>query len=233
MNIYKVCLKKRYEVAEKTIAFNLTRPKDFKFIAGQYITLGKKIKDKDARTFSIASAPYQKLLTIVTRMRSSAFKDFLKDCSKDDIIMILGPGGNFVLPKNKKTEIVFLGGGIGVTPVRSILLEEEHVQSKRKITFFFSNRRLEDAPFFKELSTLELKNYKFIPTMTQEEKSRKKWDGETGYINGAMIKKYIENIKNPTYYLVGTPNFVGAMTKMLGKNGVGMENIKLDEFHGY
>jgi Na+-transporting NADH:ubiquinone oxidoreductase subunit NqrF len=86
-----------------------------------------------------------------------------------------------------------------------------------------------------ELMTLEDENpnYHFIPTMTDMDKSKKEWKGERGYINKAMLEKYINDLTTPIYYISGPAAMVAAMRKTLNEAGVNDDNIRTEEFSGY
>ena len=116
-----------------------------------------------------------------------------------------------------------------------MILQAYHEKLARPIFFFFSNRRPEDAPFLEELTKLQdvYKNYKCIHTMTQMEDSNMSWQGETGYITIKMVKKYIQNLEEPVYYIAGPPVMVGAMRTMLEEAGIGTSSIHTEDFLGY
>lgn len=124
---YLVKLKNRFSVAEGTMAFQFEKPGRFSFRAGQSvdITLIHPF-DTDAkgngRAFSIASATHEDVLMIVTRMRDTAFKRELARMALKTEVKLEGPGGNLILHNNPSRAAIFLAGGIGVTPIRSILL---------------------------------------------------------------------------------------------------------------
>jgi Na+-transporting NADH:ubiquinone oxidoreductase subunit NqrF len=69
--------------------------------------------------------------------------------------------------------------------------------------------------------------------MTDMQKSRRAWQGETGYINGAMLTKYVGDLAAPIYYSAGPPGLVAAMQKMLSEAGVDEDDIVTEEFPGY
>jgi ferredoxin-NADP reductase len=145
------------------------------------------------------------------------------------------PLANLVLHNNAARTAVFLAGGIGVTPIRSILLRAAKEKLPHRIYFFFSNRRPEDAPFLEELQALQQQNpnYTFIATMTQMATSRREWTGQTGYINKDMLAKYVKDAKSPIYYVVGPPGMVKGLQMMLNVTGIDDDDIRTDEFGGY
>lgn len=240
MPIYKTRLKRREEIADGTMAFHFEKPKDFAFKAGQFgdFTLINPIEtdaEGNIRGFSLASAPYEDELMLATRMRDTAFKRVLRTMELGTEVSLDAPYGSFTLHNNPKTPAVFLTGGIGVTPVRSIVLQAAHDQLPHKIVLFDSNRRPEDAAFLDELMEAqeENSNYTFVGTMTEMEKSIRRWNSETGYITKAMLEKYVDDLTLPIYYLAGPASMVTAMRKTLNEAGVDDDNIRTEEFSGY
>jgi ferredoxin-NADP reductase len=227
-------------VAEGTTAFHLEKPKDFQFTPGQFADLTlidptENDAEGNSRTFSIASAPHEQGLMFATRMRDTAFKRVLRTLPIEAELQLEGPFGMMTLDKEESRPAVFLAGGIGITPFRSMILEAAHQKWALPLWLFYSNRRPEDAPFLSELAEIQKDNpyYKLIATMTDLEKSQQTWRGETGYINLTMLEKYLGELTSPIYYTAGPPAMVGAMLEMLGNGGVKMSQIRSEEFSGY
>jgi ferredoxin-NADP reductase len=240
MPIYKTRLKRREEIAAGTMAFHFEKPEGFAFKAGQFgdytlISPSETDAEGDTRGFSLASAPYEDDLMFATRMRDTAFKRVLKEMEIGTEITLDAPYGSFTLHNNTRIPAVFVTGGIGVTPVRSIVLQAAHDNLPHKIFLFDSNRKPEDAAFLDELTEAQKKNpnYTFVGAMTEMENSAQKWDGETGYITRAMLVKYIGDLTLPIYYVAGPPSMVTAMRKILNEAGVDDDNIRTEEFSGY
>jgi ferredoxin-NADP reductase len=150
-------------------------------------------------------------------------------------VNIEGPYGSLILHTDSTKPAVFIAGGIGITPFMSMIRYATKENLPHKIFLFYSNRRPEDSAYLAELQQKERGNPNFhlIATMTQMENSKLPWHGETGYINEAMIKKYIEDITKPIYYLAGPPEMISAMREILLKMGVLEDNIRAEEFAGY
>jgi len=240
MPIYKIILLRKEEIADGTMAFHFEKPGGFAFKAGQFgdFTLTNPVEtdaEGNTRGFSLASAPYEDTLMFATRMRDTAFKRGMKTMEVGTEISLDAPYGSFTLHNNPRLPAVFLTGGIGVTPVRSIVLQAAHDNLPHKIFLFDSNRKPEDAAFLNELMGAEVKNanYTFIGTMTEMEKSVRKWNGETGYITKPMLEKYVGDLTLPIYYLAGPASMVTAMRKTLNEAGVDDDNIRTEEFSGY
>ena len=240
MPVYKVKLTSKQDIASGTMAFYFEKPEGFVYKAGQYadftlIDPAETDADGNVRTFSLANAPFENSLMFATRMRDSAFKRTLKAMPLGTEITMDGPFGSFTLHNNESKPAVFLTGGIGLTPARSIVLQAAQDKLPHKIFLFDSNNRPEDAVFLDELMAAEKlnPNYTFIGTMTQMEKSERVWDGETGFINQAMLEKYIGDLTQPIYYITGPRGMVHAMLEMLLQAGVNDDNIRTEEFSGY
>ena len=189
----------------------------------------------NTRTFSLASAPYENDLMSATRMRDTAFKRALKTLALGTEHTLDAPGGSFTLHNNAAIPAVFVTGGIGVTPVRSIVLQAIHDKTAHRIFVFDSNKRPEDAVFLDELMKPHKKtpHYTFVGTMTETEKSSRTWHGETGLITKAMLSKYIGDLTLPIYYIAGPPGMVVGLRKTLSESGVNDDNIRTEEFSGY
>jgi ferredoxin-NADP reductase len=240
MPIYKTRLLRKEEIADGTMAFHFVKPGGFAFTAGQFgdFTLINPVEtdaEGNIRGFSLASAPYEGDLMLATRMRDTAFKRVLRRMEIGTEVSLDAPYGSFTLHNNPRIPAVFLTGGIGATPVRSIVLQAAYDNLPHKIILFYSNRRPEDAAFLDELMAAQEKNpnYTFVGTMTEMEKSTRKWDGETRYINKAMLEKYVDDLTRPIYYVAGPPSMVTAMRKTLNEAGVDDDNIRTEEFSGY
>ena len=240
MRHYEISLLKRETIAEGTSAFYFEKPQGFSFKPGQFfeITLldpPETDTEGNTRAFSIASAPHEEMLMIATRMRDTAFKRVLASLPLGNKIKMEGPFGSFTLHNDTAKPAVFLMGGIGITPVRSIVMHAAHEKLPHQLFLFYSNRRPEDAVFLKELQNLTARNprYAFIGTMTAMENSKAPWEGERGYISEAMLTRYVPRGLSPLYYSAGPQEMVAAMRKILNDARVDDDFIRTEEFSGY
>lgn len=237
MKTFSVKVLEKFEVAEKTMAIKLEKPEDFSFVAGQYSILSvPKLTEVDPkganRCMSIASAPFENHLLFAMRISESGYKKTIAELFPGDEMIVGAPVGQFNLILRDTRPIVFLVGGIGITPARSILRQANHDGDRREFFLFYSNYRPEDTPFLDELKTFSNLSYHPVFTMTDAEKSVCAWDAESGFICDDMLVKYLSNMKAPIYYLVGTPGFTKAMEALLTGHGIGKESIKQDPFVG-
>lgn len=240
MTIYNVRLTGRREIASGTMAFHFEKPAGFTYKAGQFgdftlVDPPETDAEGNTRTFSLASAPYEDDLMVATRMRDTAFKRSLKTVPLGTELKLDAAYGSFTLHGDADIPAVFLSGGIGVTPVRSIVLQATRDKRPHTIVLFDSNRRPEDAAFLDELMTAQAENpnFTFVGTMTEMEKFNEEWRGETGFISSAMIAKSVSDLTRPIYYISGPRAMVAAMRKLLEDAGVKDDKIRTEEFSGY
>lgn len=236
----KIRLLRREEVAEGTVAFYFAKPDGFQFTAGQFLRFSlidppETDDEGDGRSFSIASAPCETDLMIATRMRDTAFKRVLKSMPRGSEVEIKGPYGRMTLHEDASRPAVFLTGGIGITPFRSIAVEAAAAGHRHQLHLFYSNRRPEDAAFLDELAAISNinPNYVFIPTMTSAAGSKLTWTGETGYINAEKLTRVVDDLTAPIYYIAGPAGMVKALRATLADCGVDESAIRAEEFAGY
>ncbi len=155
-SLYHVALKKRQDIATGTMAFYFDRPAGFTFKAGQFIDLSlpnllKSDPEGHTRALTLASAPSEQQLMVATRLRDTAFKRMLTEMPIGTSIDLEGPFGQLTLPSDDSRTIVFLAGGIGITPFRSMLVEAAHHKISHRLILIYSNRHPKDAAFLNEL----------------------------------------------------------------------------------
>ncbi len=230
-------LKETREVADETRLFIFDKPANFNFKAGQYVVIFlSHLAAEDTRgphrTFSLSSAPYEDEIHFTMRGGESGFKKTFWQMKPGDQIKITQPVGHFVLPEEGDKEIVFLVGGIGITPVWSMLKQAAHDGDNRPMTLFYSNRFEKDVAFEKEIKALPLPHLRYVTVLSKSETPCQVVSDERGYICLPMLEKYLENISDKLYYIVGSPEFIIVMEEILTGIGVAKENIKKDPFTG-
>jgi ferredoxin-NADP reductase len=168
-------------------------------------------------------------------MRDTAFKRILKTMPLGSVVKIEGPSGDLTLHNNVKRTAVFLAGGIGITPFRSIVFRAAKEKLAHRIFLFYSNRRPEDAPFLDELQALEQENlnYKLVASMTEAAKSHQSWHGEVGRIDREMLVRHLKDAASPIYYIAGPPAMVKGLHTMVNQAGIDDDDIRTEEFDGY
>src|ERR1700730_17059103 len=151
MRHFRAILKARDSLCSGTTALYFEKPDGFAFKPGQFanFTLDSPIAadvDGNTRTLSIASAPHEKNLMVAMRMRDTGFKRAASTLPIGAPFLLEGPYGNLILHKDITRPAVFMAGGIGITPFRSMIGHATEVGSAHRIFLFYSIRRVEDAP---------------------------------------------------------------------------------------
>lgn len=228
----------RKEVATGTLGLWFTPRGTFNYTAGQFgrFTLETPATTDDkgnSRTFSFAGSPANGQIMIATRMTGSAYKRSLESLPLGTGMQLAGPTGRFTLHEDAGTPAVFLTGGIGITPVRSIVEYAVQQHLPHQLVVFYSNKTRASSAFIEDFEgwAQQHPNLTFIPTLTGEQP--RDWKGELGVIDGQMLKKYVPDLTRPIYYIVGPPGMVGTMNDMLAKAGVDEQQIKREDFIGY
>jgi glycine betaine catabolism B len=209
------------------------------------------------RHFSLASSPTEDALIISTRIRDTPYKQRLSTIQEGVQVKVSKPQGNFVLHDDYSKHAIFLSGGIGVTPFRSMIKYATDKQLPVKITMFDSNRSQQNILYNDEFDkwAVQNKNLKIVYTITEEEKGREQeqqhrmadasgstretkgnWNGERGRIDRTMIERHLskEEISNAIFYICGPPGMISALEDLLKKQfQIPEERIKVEEFTGY
>lgn len=212
------------EIAAATLQVTFQVNEKFSFLPGQYVFV-TLINPPVKRHFSIVNSPDEKgIITITTRLRDSDFKKTLKELPLGSTVE-LGPiSGSFVLPEDTSRPLIFIAGGIGITPFMSILRYVKNHNLNYKITLLYSNRDQASTAYLEEVQ-----KFKSILTMTEDPA----WTGEKRKIDAGFIKEYFPNINSYGYFVVGPPPMVEAVQKALLEAGVEINNITIENFTGY
>ncbi len=196
------------------------------------------------RNYSMASNPLtEKQLKFTVRLAlppkgkelpAGAGSSYVFALKIGDTVQLTGPFGDFLIKQTDK-EMVYIGGGAGMAPIRShlsYLFETE--KTKRKISFWYGARTLNDlyySDYFEKIQKTA-DNFLFHPALSEPEKSNT-WNGLTGNIHGVVFNEYLkshDNIHTVEFYLCGPPAMIKASLLMLKQLGVKAKNIAYDEF---
>jgi Na+-transporting NADH:ubiquinone oxidoreductase subunit F len=137
--------------------------------------------------------------------------------------------------KNSEKEMIFIGGGAGMAPLRSQIFDEVVTKkSKRKISFWYGARSLKEAFYLDDFANLAKKypNFSFHLALS-EALSEDKWTGKTGFIHQCLFDDYLNSHSEPEeveYYLCGPRPMIDATLNMLDSLGVSEEMIAFDDF---
>jgi ferredoxin-NADP reductase len=237
---FEMTLVDRQRIARDTMAFWFdTNLASFGFRAGQHADFVfarpyMEGESDNSRTFSLAGSPLDKEpIMIAMRMRKTAFKTALKSAALGTKFIVSRPRGSFTLHRDITRPAVFLAGGIGIAPIRSILQKATQERLPHKLYLFYSNREADDAAFIEEFESLTAQNpnFTFIPTVTGHRTIA--WPYEKGHINREMLTRYLLGLNGPIYYIAGPSGMVTAMTGLLNASGVSDDDMKTEEFGDY
>jgi ferredoxin-NADP reductase len=235
--IYKVklILIKKVDEAKGTKSFFFKPEKSISFSAGQYLyyTLAK-LNYPDAkgatRLFTIASSPTETdSIRLTTKIREeSGYKKTLDELAIGEVIKADGPNGTFLFDENEKGSHVFLAGGIGITPFRSIIKYVVDNKLANPIYLIYSNSD-NDIVFKRKFDEIVKNNSNirvhYVISSTEGHLDQIK-------IN-ELIKNYKLKIKNCTLWVCGPPGFNDAMEEILGNMKVPSGQIRSEKFTGY
>ena len=159
---------------------------------------------------------------------------YIFNLKEGDKVTISGPYGDFFV-KNTDREMIYIGGGAGMAPMRSHLFDLFHTQkTNRKVSFWYGARSLREMFYEKDFDEIVEKfpNFSFHVAMS-EPLPEDNWNGPTGFIHQVLLDNYLNEHDDPTeveYYLCGPPPMIDACQKMLYELGVEPEMIAYDSF---
>lgn len=214
----------------KSVRFR--KPDRFNYLPGQWIsvTLGNENEQK-TKPLSLSSSPTEDFLEITKRLTGHDFSNALDVLKVGDKALLKGPYGNLTF-HGDYDKICMLSGGIGITPLRSMICYSTDKGLKTDITLIYSNRYEDSIAFeddFKRMETLN-PNFKIIITITNPSPN---WKGLTGRINRKMIGETVPDYADRIFYTTGPKAMVDAMRSILSEIGLTEEQVKYEYFTGY
>lgn len=228
--------REKMQEAKDTYSLWFEPTESFDFIPGQYLewTLSHPKNDSRGvrRFFSIASSPTEKRIRLVTKTnpKLSTFKQALLAMKNGDEITVSSLEGEFTLPKNED-KLVFIAGGVGITPFLSMLQYLLDKNITRDIVLYYANKTADEIGFKNLFEEAKRVGVKTVYVVT--ENPPQGWAGETGFITPEMIQKLTPDWKGRTFYVSGPEPMVMAYEKMLAKMNLPRRQIKRDYFPGY
>ena len=203
-----------------------------------------KVNDTTIRAYSMANYPEEKgvikfNIRIATPPPGTDFppgkmSSYVFGLKPGDKVKVFGPDGEF-FAKDTDAEMVFIGGGAGMAPMRSHIFDQlRRIKTKRKISFWYGARSLREMFYEDDYNTLAAENENFEwHVALSDPQPEDNWTGMTGFIHNVVLENYLKNHPAPEdceYYMCGPPMMNAAVVKMLKDLGVEDENISLDEF---
>ena len=216
-----------------------------KFNVWRYVS---KVDEDVSRAYSMANYPEEKgIIMLNVRVASppprapegtppGKMSSYIFNLKPGDKVTISGPYGEF-FAKDTDNEMVFIGGGAGMAPMRSHIFDQlKRLSSKRKISFWYGARSLREAFYVDEFDKLQEENPNFTWHLALSEPlPEDNWTGLKGFIHQVLYDEYLKNHPAPEdceFYICGPPLMNQAVTKMLDDLGVEKENVLFDDFGG-
>jgi Na+-transporting NADH:ubiquinone oxidoreductase subunit F len=215
-----------------------------KFNLWRYVS---KVDETVTRAYSMANYPEEKGV-VKFNIRVAAppprqpdvppgkMSSYVFNLKPGDPVTVYGPFGDF-FARNTDAEMVFIGGGAGMAPMRSHIFDQlKRLKSKRKISFWYGARSLREAFYMEDFDQLQAENPNFSWHLAlSDPQPEDKWTGLTGFIHNVLYENYLKDHPAPEdceYYMCGPPMMSSAAIKMLSDLGVERENIIFDDFGG-
>lgn len=231
MNFQPFVVKEITEESADIRTFKVTKPDGTvpSYQPGHFFLL--RLKDETGklvqRSYSVASCEDEGMLWFCVKLKG-AFTHLLWKLQKGDSIELDGPYGIFLMNPSD-TERVFIGGGVGISALRSMILRSAK-ESKRS-SLFHSARTFDGLTYFQEMKKLASENplFKFYPSITGEEKPPG-WNGYSERISVQMLKDVLGTFSEKTFYFCGSKEMGAEISAALMAAGVPKERIKKDEW---
>jgi len=216
-----------------TYEFNLRSDQPFAYWPGQWAFLALKKPEGTAvkRAFSFSSTPTRPgTVAFTIKLLKGEFTALLEGLQPGAPFQVKGPFGEFGFKDSVPPSLVFIAGGVGITPFHS-MIDHALKQPGWRVQLLYSNRNRKRTVHFEELRKLAEKkrNFRVIFTMT----SQRGWTGERARINPSFIKRYVKSPKTKLFYLAGSPRMNYDITGALLRLSVPSKNIKTEDFTGY
>jgi Na+-transporting NADH:ubiquinone oxidoreductase subunit F len=215
-----------------------------KFNLWRYVS---DVKEPALRAYSMASYPEEKEIMLNVRIATpppgapdsvppGIMSSYIFSLKPGDKCIISGPYGEF-FAKETDAEMVFVGGGAGMAPMRSHIFDQlRRLKSKRKMTFWYGARSKREMFYVEDFDMLAKENDNFEwHVALSDPLPDDNWDGYTGFIHNVLFEEFIKNHPAPEdceFYMCGPPIMNTSVINMLLDNGVEPENIMLDDFGG-
>lgn len=184
----------------------------------------------------IATPPWDKSRGAFMKVNPGVCSSYIFSRKPGDKVYLSGPYGEFFI-KDSDRDMVYIGGGAGMAPLRSHILHLFHtLKTKRNVTYWYGARSMREIFYEEEFRAIEKQfpNFKFYIALS-EAKEEDNWTGMTGFIHQVLYDEYLNKVEEPEdleYYMCGPPMMNDAVQKMLYDLGVPEEMIDFDDFGG-
>ncbi len=233
-------MQQKIHIAPTMLELLFNPNKKLAFSPGQYMewTLPHKNPDSrgNRRYFTIASSPTEDALRLGVKLNlnGSSYKRAMAAMHTNTLLVGTQLAGDFILPKDTKQKLVFIAGGIGVTPFRSMIKYLVDLQQQRPIVLFYANKTVDEIVYGDVFNQAQAElGIKIVYTLTDESKIPTGWQGKVGRVDADMIVQEVPDFMERKFYLSGPHAMVGAYEEVIRNMGVSNDNIKIDFFPGF
>ena len=216
-----------------TTSFRFPRPYDFDYKAGQYMIVTIKSGDTELmHPFSLSSSPTDSdFIEFTKKLTASEYSTRLRAMKPGDWARIDGPYGNFTC-ECEYGKIVFLAGGIGITPFFSIMKYCTDYKLETNMVLIYGCRTEQDIAFKPQLDEMQAKNPNLRVIYVLNE-SNPTWTGKVGFVTADLIRQEVPDFEDRVFYACGPPVMVGAMQKLVTALGLPAEQLKTESLVGH
>ncbi len=237
---YVMRLRQKQEVGKGVVDFIFSPDRSLSFLPGQYVELTLAHKKPDSRGsrryFTLATAPTEQTVRFGVKFypQPSSFKRALFALNPGDTVVASQLGGDFTLPTNPHQKSVFIAGGIGVTPFRSMIKYLLDNNLTIPATLLYSAQTVEEIAYREVFNeAYERLGIRPVYVLTDTTKVPPDWTGQRGFIDRHMIAQEIPDYQHYVFYLSGPNSMVEHFKKVLVEMRVPRKNIKTDFFPGF
>jgi len=224
---YDVPLLAAIERGGSVRTFRFERPEGLDFRAGQYFLL--RLDDRLVKPFSFSSSPSEEgYFEFTTRLSGSEFKTALSRLKTKDRVHVIGPNGKFTL-NEAHSRVVFLAGGIGVTPFRSMCKWAADMSLDCDIALLWGVNSIEDAFFRDDFESMKAINPR-LRTLYVPSKPPDNWTGPSGVIRLDILREHVPDYNQRVFYVCGPPKMVEAVGRMLAEANVTPDRLIKEQF---
>ena len=204
---------------------------EISFKPGQYVQIKVEMDGGiEYRAYSIASHPYDKktIELNVKLIPEGIGSGYLHQVKENEQVQFSGPYGDFYLQTDSSRHIICVAGGVGLAPIKSIILYWNSLETDRPISFFYGARTrkdLYDHNVFLEIADVK-KNFHYFPALSEKDPD---WEGDRGFVH-LVMDEHLKDSSNAEAYLCGPPIMIDAVTEVLREKGVPEKRILYDKF---
>lgn len=210
------------------------RDRNIRFLPGQFFFVTINIKGNEAvHHFSFSSSPTDKdYIEFTKRITASDYSQALNVMRPGDWARLRGPWGDFTLPR-KRRPLAFVSGGIGITPLRSMVRYVTARDLPYDIVLIYGCKNTGDAAFHDELNEAASRSNTRVEYVLSGPDIPPGWKGKTGFINKDVIRELMPDYSERLFYVSGPPRMVMALEEQISDLDIPGNQVKRDYFPGY